>query len=162
MARPKTHDAKLRQALVAETRAQIERQGLSELNLRSLAHAAHTSTAAVYALFGSKQLLLEEVFALEIDDLVRRAGRDPITDTDSAKRFATDLRHWVLDHERVYTAIVSSGELTGMVEILREKVASEWEDPFTFQVLMLAVHGSLLFDFDEEQFERVIDSALRV
>lgn len=162
MARPKTHDEDLRQTLVAETRSQLENQGLGELNLRSLAHAANTSTAAVYALFGSKQSLLEEVFALEVGDLVSRVGENSIQDIESAKRFARSLRAWARDHERVYNAIVSSGELIGMVDMLRETVAPTWEDKFTFQALMTAVHGSLLFDFDEEQFDRVIHSALKV
>ena len=62
MARPRTHDAKLRIRLLDEAGRLLAKEGPSALTVRRLAERAETSPSAVYTLFGDKWGLVEEMF----------------------------------------------------------------------------------------------------
>src|SRR5690625_3368079 len=74
MARPRIHDESGRQRLLEEASAIIAQQGADALSMRKAAAAAHTTTAAIYSLFGSREALIEAVV------------------TEGFQRFATHLR----------------------------------------------------------------------
>jgi|SRR5690625_262218 len=85
MARPRTHDEKLRERLLDTAGEALARGGAAALSLRSLAAAVGTSTSAVYTLFGGKPGLLHELYgqAFERLDAGQRAvgvGPDPVED----------------------------------------------------------------------------------
>lgn len=58
---PKVHDAALRATLLVHTSRLIAENGPEAVSLRAAAAAAGTSTSAVYALFGSRDVLLAAV-----------------------------------------------------------------------------------------------------
>lgn len=70
MPRPKVHDDELRSRLRARAAELLRRHGAAGLSLRTLAADVGTSTTAVYALFGGKPGLVQEV----IDDGWRQFG----------------------------------------------------------------------------------------
>lgn len=61
MARPSLYDDALRQRLLHVTADMVDDKGPERISLRDVAHAADTSTSAVYALFGGKTELLVAV-----------------------------------------------------------------------------------------------------
>lgn len=62
MPRPKTHDDALRGRLLASAAELISTDGVDALSLRKLAADVHTSTTAVYSLFGGKPGLIRTVY----------------------------------------------------------------------------------------------------
>ena len=58
---PKLHDAALRSALLVQTSRLVAEHGPDAVSVRAAAAAAGTSTSAVYALFGSREVLLSAV-----------------------------------------------------------------------------------------------------
>src|SRR5689334_2429824 len=58
---PKVHDAALRTALLVQTSRLVAEHGPESVSVRAAASAAGTSTSAVYALFGSREVLLSAV-----------------------------------------------------------------------------------------------------
>lgn len=63
MARPRRYDTDLRRRLLDVSSEAISRRGPDGISLRVVAAAAGTSTAAVYALFGGREELIEAVAA---------------------------------------------------------------------------------------------------
>lgn len=63
MARPRTHDEALRLRLLDRAGELLSTEGAKALSLRRLAADAGTSTTAVYSLFGSKQDLVNALYA---------------------------------------------------------------------------------------------------
>jgi AcrR family transcriptional regulator len=61
MARPRLHDDALRTQLLEVTSQVISSDGESAVTVRKVAAAAGTSASAVYALFGSREALVEAV-----------------------------------------------------------------------------------------------------
>ena len=62
MARPRTHDEKLRLRLLDEGGRLLAEEGPAALTVRRLAERAATSPSAVYSLFGDKWGLVDEMF----------------------------------------------------------------------------------------------------
>jgi AcrR family transcriptional regulator len=62
VARPRTHDDKLRLRLLDEGGRLLAEEGPAALTVRRLAERAGTSASAVYSLFGDKWGLVEEMF----------------------------------------------------------------------------------------------------
>jgi AcrR family transcriptional regulator len=62
MPRPKQRTPELRDRVLSVAVALLARDGVSGFTTRSVAHAAETSTPAVYELFGDKGGLVREVF----------------------------------------------------------------------------------------------------
>ena len=81
MARPRIHDAGLRQALLEATAASVAADGVAALNLRQLAQQCGTSTSAVYSLFGSKDALLQATARFSSESF--RAAQEAVPETDS-------------------------------------------------------------------------------
>ncbi len=85
MARPRTHDDKLRLRLLDEGGRLLATEGPSALTVRRLAERSETSASAIYSLFGDKWGLVEEMFR---EGFRRFAGRiaalertdDPLAD----------------------------------------------------------------------------------
>ena len=61
VARPKVHTDDLRDRLLDEAIAIVAERGIGALSVRDVAHAAGTSTTAVYSLFGNKEGLSRAV-----------------------------------------------------------------------------------------------------
>jgi AcrR family transcriptional regulator len=85
VARPRTHDEKLRLRLLDEGGRLLAEEGPAALTVRRLAERAGTSASAVYSLFGDKWGLVDEMFregfrrfAERIADL--QASDDPMAD----------------------------------------------------------------------------------
>jgi AcrR family transcriptional regulator len=62
VARPRTHDEKLRLRLLDEGGRLLAEEGPAALTVRRLAERAGTSASAVYSLFGDKWGLVDEMF----------------------------------------------------------------------------------------------------
>lgn len=62
MPRPKTHDDALRVRLLDRAGELLSTSGPQSLSLRKLAADVHTSTTAVYSLFGGKPALVRELY----------------------------------------------------------------------------------------------------
>lgn len=105
MARPKEHDERTAAALLAGAERTIEADGLGALSLRELARDAHTTTRAVYSLFGSKDGLVAalgsrafELLQSGLDDLPATA--DPQNDVVEA---ALMFRRFALEHPALFS-----------------------------------------------------------
>ncbi|GAA3064570.1 MULTISPECIES: TetR/AcrR family transcriptional regulator [Actinomycetes] len=70
MARPRTHDETVRTRLLEEASQVIADSGAQGLSLRSVARSSHTTTAAVYSLFGGREALIQAV----VEEGFRRFG----------------------------------------------------------------------------------------
>ena len=88
MGRPALHDDKTRAELLAAAERLVAEGGIEAVSVRTTAVRAHTTTRAVYALFGSKeglvQALAQRAFGLLMERLVSLPlsddpGRDLIT-----------------------------------------------------------------------------------
>ena len=104
MARPVTHDATLRSALLAAAAAMIDRDGPERFSVREVALAADTSTSAVYSLFGGKA----ELFAAVVDDAfapVGRARRE--AEPHGLRALGVAYRAWALAHPDRYRLMFS-------------------------------------------------------
>lgn len=82
---PKVHDAALRMSLLVQTSQLVAENGPEGVSVRAAAAAAGTSTSAVYALFGSREVLLSAVaqeavarFATHLAAVVQTD--DPVSD----------------------------------------------------------------------------------
>jgi AcrR family transcriptional regulator len=106
MGRPREHDERTRAALLEAAERLVAEGGPAAVSVRAVAHAAGTSTRAVYSLFGSKEglvvdALARDAFAVlftEIDELV---------ETDDAAGDLIDVgviafRRLVLEHPALY------------------------------------------------------------
>ncbi len=114
MARPKIHDAELRDRLLDRTARIVGSVGVVGLSLRTLAASEATSTSAIYSLFGGKAGLLGALF-----DAANRSFGDgqravPITDdpmTDLLE-LGRAYREWALSHPHLYQ-VIFGGALAG-------------------------------------------------
>jgi len=76
---PKLHDAALRMTLLVQTSRLVAESGPEAVSVRAAAAAAGTSTSAVYALFGSREVLLAAV----VQEAVARFGAHLAAVTES-------------------------------------------------------------------------------
>jgi AcrR family transcriptional regulator len=108
MGRPREHDAATRERLIdAATRISGE-DGWDAVTVRAVAEAAGTSTRAVYALFGSKEGLEEELHLAmfrRLDQLLADAPRsdDPRADLVA---LANAYRGWATERPARYAALI--------------------------------------------------------
>ncbi|MDQ6527354.1 TetR/AcrR family transcriptional regulator [Nocardioides sp. LHD-245] len=107
MARPRTHTAELRERIMACALDTVAEHGLAALALRDVAERAGTSTAAVYALFGSKEALHRAVLISAFADFgaeqaAQETSEDPVTDLAG---LGARYVQWALDHPRLYEAM---------------------------------------------------------
>lgn len=81
MARVKTYPDDLRDRLVEAAFERLRHEEPEEVSLRDLAAECHTSTNAIYSIFGGKDALISEVARVAREDFLRPqfelAGREP-------------------------------------------------------------------------------------
>jgi AcrR family transcriptional regulator len=138
MGRPALHDEKTRAELLAAAERLVAEGGIEAVSVRAVAARASTTTRAVYALFGSKEglvqalaqrafgLLMERVVSLPLSD---DPGRDLITGSvDGFRAFALEhpdlfrlfftapLMRPALSADSTETRVVALGQLVRLVE----------------------------------------------
>lgn len=134
MARPKTHDDALRGTLLGKAAELAFEHGVAALTLRKVAAAAHTSTTAVYSLFGNKDGLLDALYqqaAQRFADGLATVGEsdDPLADL---VRLGVAYRDYAVGNPNLYTLMFrAQPELS---EQRREELSA------TFDRLVAAVH----------------------
>ncbi|QUQ70846.1 TetR/AcrR family transcriptional regulator [Kutzneria sp. CA-103260] len=107
MPRPKTHDDALRGRLLACAAELISTDGVDALSLRKLAADVHTSTTAVYSLFGGKPGLIRTVY-LEAFEGFERELRAAATSDDPVEdliQLGLAYRRYALAQPHLYTLL---------------------------------------------------------
>ncbi|PZR52793.1 TetR/AcrR family transcriptional regulator [Xylanimonas oleitrophica] len=131
MARPRTHDAALRGALLESASRAVAESGVVGMSLRAVAAAAGTTTAAVYSLFGSREALVDAVVDEGFERFAARLAT--VADTDDPRADLISLgqayRTNALENPHYYRVMFT--EASG--------VASRGRSDPTFQVLVRAV-----------------------
>lgn len=152
MARPRLHDDALRTRLLEVTSRVISSDGEDAVTVRKVATEAGTSASAVYALFGSREALVEAVsdegfrrFAAHLAAVVQ--GTDPLADLRALGRA---YRRFALADPHFYRVMFYRG-----VSPADGDPASAVDRP-TFRVLHDAVARAL----DGAQPERVLGAAV--
>lgn len=175
MARPKIYDEQLRSRLLELTAEVIRTQGPAGLSLRQLAGSAGTSTSAVYALFGSKDELLD---ALTAHAFASFGAKQQEALPRGLRALGLTYRQWALEHSALYSLMFAQ-PLTQLSEatlqIAQDSLASlvaavsqrQAEDPLNAAVLIWAqVHGALSLELAQagppetswqQIYERLLD-----
>jgi AcrR family transcriptional regulator len=111
LGRPREHDQATRVSLLAAAERQIADGGTAAVSVRSVAEAAGTSTRAVYAVFGSKEGLLQalaarafELLSEKVDSVAETA--DPIEDLFAAG--FVGYRGFALEHPDLFRLVLGS------------------------------------------------------
>lgn len=109
MARPKLHDDAVRLRLLDAAAAIVFDQGVDALSLRRVAADAHTSTTAVYSLFGNKAALLAALYREATRRFAARlATVEPTTDpADDVLRLGLAYRDYALTDPHLYAIMFS-------------------------------------------------------
>jgi AcrR family transcriptional regulator len=104
MGRPKLHDERTAAALLDAAERIVEADGLDALSLRRLAEQTHTTTRAVYSVYGSKDGLIAALAARGFDIL-----RDGVAGVPTTQRPDRDLveaglvfRQYAVDHPSLF------------------------------------------------------------
>ena len=108
MPRPKVYDDDLRRRLVARAAAGMAEAGIDSLSLRALALAEDTSTNAVYALFGSKDDLIDAVLEAAASGFTAAQASVPTTGDPLANLVALGhaYRSWVMANPALYSVLM--------------------------------------------------------
>ena len=111
MGRPREHDEKTRLALLAAAERLIGDGGPSAVSVRSVAAAAGTTTRAVYALFESKEGLLQSLAARAFELLSEHVEAVPPTDDplhDLLTAGVVGYRGFALEHPNLYRLVLGT------------------------------------------------------
>ncbi len=158
MPRPRTHDDVLRVRLLEVTSEVLSTDGAAGVTVRDVARRAGTSASAVYALFGSRDALLDAVSDEGFRRFAEHLARVPRTDDPAADLLALGLayRASALDDPHFYRvmfdrpAVTASGRDAPAVErptfgVLRDAVARVLTDrpghPWTATEAALGLWG---------------------
>jgi AcrR family transcriptional regulator len=103
--RPREHDETTRESLRVEAERIVAEHGLAALSVRAVADAAHTTTRAVYSIFGSKDGLVDALAQTAFEFLSTEIEKLP--ETDDPVRDAVDMavkvfRRLALEHPVLY------------------------------------------------------------
>lgn len=115
VARPKVHTDDLRDRLLDEAIAIVAERGIGALSVRDVAHAAGTSTTAVYSLFGNKEGLSRAVQVRAFESFTE-AETAISTSPDAAAdlgSLGTAYIGWALANPRLYELMFGDA-LTGI------------------------------------------------
>ena len=114
MARPRLHDAALRDRLLDRAGRMVADSGVDALSLRSLATAESTSTSAIYSLFGGKAELLGALFELGNAGFGAAQRAVPVTDdpVGDLMGLAHAYRDWALAQPHLFR-VIFGGALAG-------------------------------------------------
>ncbi|HEV6954133.1 MAG TPA: TetR/AcrR family transcriptional regulator [Promicromonospora sp.] len=152
MARPRLHDDALRTRLLEVASRVISSDGEASVTVRKVAAEAGTSASAVYALFGSREALVEAVsdegfrrFAQELASA--GSGADPVEDLRALGRA---YRRFALADPHYYRVMFHRG-----VAPTGADPARAVEQP-TFRVL----HDAVAHVLDGAPDERVVTAAV--
>ncbi|QJW37075.1 TetR/AcrR family transcriptional regulator [Cellulosimicrobium protaetiae] len=153
MARPRLHDAALRDRLLDVTSRTISAHGEAAVTVRAVAKAAGTSPSAVYALFGSRDDLVAAVSAEGFRRFAQHLGAVARTDDPAADLAALGVayRGFALADPHFYAVMFARGVRPGAdrpraVEeatflVLRDAVARLVPDATTADDVALGLWG---------------------
>ena len=141
MARPRIHNETVRQRLLEVSSEIIAEHGATALSMRKVATAAGTTTAAIYALFGSREALIEAVviegftrFAEQLQSVVHTD--DPAADLlELGKAYRTNA----LDNPHYYRVMFNNIYGSGTTEHVDN----------TFGILVTAVQRAVEVETSE-------------
>jgi AcrR family transcriptional regulator len=111
LGRPREHDEKTRLALLAAAERLIGDGGPAAVSVRSVAAAAGTTTRAVYALFDSKEGLLQSLAARAFELLSEHVEAVPPTDDplhDLLTAGVVGYRGFALEHPNLYRLVLGT------------------------------------------------------
>lgn len=92
MGRPREHDERTREALLEAAERLVAERGIDAVGVRSVAGQTGTTTRAVYALFGSKEALVQAVAQRAFELLINRVDAVPLTDDPGEDLVAAAVR----------------------------------------------------------------------
>jgi AcrR family transcriptional regulator len=92
MGRPRQHDEQTREALLTAAEQLIAEGGLNAISVRSVAERVPTTTRAVYALFGSKEGLVEALGRRAFELLIEHIDAVPLTEDPGEDLIAAGVR----------------------------------------------------------------------
>ena len=121
MGRPRLHDDATRSELLQAAERLLSAGGIEAVSVRSAAAAAGTSTRAVYALFGSKEGLVQALAQRAYELLMDRVAAVPVTDDPSADLIAAAVRGFrafALDHPDLFRLVFTT-------QLLRARLTTE-------------------------------------
>jgi AcrR family transcriptional regulator len=105
MGRPRLHDEHTREALLVAAERLVAEGGVDAVGVRAVADGAGTSTRAVYALFGSKDELVQALAQRAFELVMEQVAAVPLTDDPGADLVAcavTGFRRFALDHPDLF------------------------------------------------------------
>ncbi|MHA7178637.1 TetR/AcrR family transcriptional regulator [Arthrobacter sp. MDB2-24] len=141
MARPVIHNDSLRQELLAVTAELVDREGPARVTMRDVASAAHTSTTAVYSLFGGKSQLLTAV----VDDGFRSFRESQVAAAPAGLQgLGVAYRAWALEHRALYR-LMFGGAMAAFVDCQPSpEAAGSAIEPLEEAVAAAQASGALL------------------
>jgi len=80
MGRPREHDERTREALLAAGERLVAEHGIGGVGVRSVAVRTGTTTRAVYAVFGSKEALVQALAERAFELLIQQVDAVPLSD----------------------------------------------------------------------------------
>ena len=111
MGRPRLHDDVTRSELLEAAERLLSIGGIEAVSVRSAAAGAGTSTRAVYALFGSKEGLVQALAQRAYELLMDRVATIPMTGDPSADVIAgavMGFRTFALDHPDLFRLVFTT------------------------------------------------------
>src|SRR6188508_701597 len=105
MGRPPLHDEKTRLELLAAAERLVAEGGIGAVSVRAVAEGASTTTRAVYALFGSKEGLVQALAQRSYGLLMERIASLPLSDDpgrDLIVGSVRGFRAFALDHPDLF------------------------------------------------------------
>jgi AcrR family transcriptional regulator len=105
MGRPRQHDDRTRSALLAAAERLVAERGVDAVGVRAAAAAAGTTTRAVYALFGSKEGLVQALAQRTFELVMERVSAVPLTGDPGEDLIACAVqgfRPFALDHPDLF------------------------------------------------------------
>lgn len=108
MGRPREHDDRTREALLVAAERLIAEHGIGEVGVRTVAARAGTSTRAVYALFGSKEALVQALAERAFELLTEEVDAVPLTadpGADLVRAAVQGFRGFALQHPDLFRLV---------------------------------------------------------
>jgi AcrR family transcriptional regulator len=106
--RPKSHDERTRRELLRAAEELVASHGPQALSVRMVADAAHTTTRAVYSVFGGKSGLFSALYREAFRVLIRRVEALPMTeapDEDLVRMAIGGFRRYALEHPHLFRVV---------------------------------------------------------
>jgi AcrR family transcriptional regulator len=130
MGRPREHDDRTAQALLAAAERAVQEQGAGALSVRGVAEEVGTSTRAVYSLFGSKDGLIAALGARMFELL--RAGLDALAPTDDPGADLIEaglmFREVVTGHPALFAIGMQKSLAPGSSAVVQAAAGAAWDE----------------------------------